>query len=117
MPVAHVANFPLCFVIQCGRMLGYDIKGNYTTDTPYLNLQESSYTAHPGPMQYFVSDEDAQLLDRILNTTELNELKDVEMNAAIRYRLLDWYMEYLHTHTQHMGNVRSLAVLRAILHQ
>lgn len=117
LPVACVANFPLYFVIQCGRMLGYDIKGSFSAATPYLNLQESSYTHHHPHMQYFVSEEDGRLLDMVLNSESLETLKNVEMNADIRYRLLDWYMEYLHMHTQHLGSIKSLAVLRAILHQ
>ncbi len=117
MPVREVANFPLYFIVQCSRMLGYDIKGSYSADTPHLNLQEGGYTREQPSSQHFASEEDAKMLARLLRVESLGELKDIEMNAAMRYRLLDWYMEYLNSHTQHLGNIRSLAVLREILHQ
>jgi DNA repair protein RecO (recombination protein O) len=116
LPVREVANFPLYFIIQCSRLLGYDIKGGYTEDTPYLSLQEGGYTHQPPMMEPFAAGEDARLLDKLLNTEHITALRDIEMNAATRYRLLDWYMEYLHLHTQHLGNIKSLAVLREILH-
>ena len=47
---------------------------------------------------------------------EITELKEITMNGAMRFRLLDWYMEYLHQHSQHLGQLKSLSVLRAILH-
>ncbi len=118
MPVQQVANFPLYFIIHCSRLLGYDIKGSYSAETPYLNLQEGSYTEQqPDSLQQLPPDEDAKALGILLETNDYDMLKSIDMNAAMRYRLLDWYMEYLHLHTQHLGNIRSLAVLRAILHQ
>jgi len=117
MPVQEVANFPLYFIIKCSHLLGYDIKGSYSAETPYLNLQEGSYTEQPDALQQAPPDEDAKVLAVLLGTDDYDTLKSIEMNAAMRYRLLDWYMEYLHLHTQHLGNIRSLAVLRTILHQ
>jgi DNA repair protein RecO (recombination protein O) len=116
MDVTAVANFPLYFIIQCSRFLGYDVKGNYSDETPHLNLQEGGFTIHAPMLTPFVNDEDAKVLSRFLELNELAELKSVEINAAIRFRLLDWYMAFLQRHTQHMGNIKSLAVLQAILH-
>ena len=116
MPVHETANFPLWFIIQCSRILGYTIHGSYGSDSPHLNLREGAFTRYPPAMSPFVNDEDAMALDKILKVNEPASLKDVPMNAAMRYRLLDWYIEFLHQHTQHLGSIRSLAVLRAILH-
>ena len=44
LSVSDVANFPLYFIIHCSRFLGYDIKGNYSADTPHLNLHEGGFT-------------------------------------------------------------------------
>lgn len=116
MPVASVANFPIFFIINTSRMLGFDLKGNYSDYTPYLNLQEGGYSELPPHTAPFASDEDARLIDELVSITAYEDLDKTAINAATRNRLLDWYIEFLHRHTQHLGNLKSLEVLRAILH-
>lgn len=116
MPVNEAANFPLWFAMQCGRILGYPIHGNYSSETPHLNLYEGAYTKHPPAMQPFTTDEEARAMAQLLLTDDESKLNKISMNAAMRYRMLDWYLEFLHQHSQHLGTIKSLAVLRAILH-
>ncbi len=116
MPVAGIANFPLYFLIQCSRILGYEISGTYTTETPYLNMQDGAFTATPPSMDTYLHDDDAIALSKLLLIEEVSELQTVSLNGETRNRLLDWYIAFMHSHTQHMGNIRSLAVLRTILH-
>ena len=110
------ANLPLFFIICISRLLGYEIHGNYSDATPHPNLAEGAFTEAPPRMAPFLEDEDARALDSLLKVQHPDELKKIELNAAARNRLMDWYNEFLHRHTQHMGAIRSLAVLRAILH-
>lgn len=116
LPVSDVANFPLYFIINCSRLLGYDIKGHYSADTPHLNLHEGGFTHNAPALSPYVSEEDAKVFEQVLQIANTAELKHIDMNAAMRYRLLDWHMEFLQQHTQHLGNIKSLAVLQAILH-
>ncbi len=112
----EVANYPLFFIISCSRILGYELKGNYSVHTPHLDMQEGGFTEHSPSVIPFTNDEDARILDLLLKVDNYEALNGIEMNAAIRLRLIDWYVAFLQTHTQHMGNIKSLAVLRAILH-
>lgn len=114
--VSDVANFPLYFIINCSRFLGYDIKGHYGKETPHLNLHEGGFTHDAPPLSPYVSDDDAKAFEQVLQAGDIAALKNIDMNAAMRYRLLDWHMEFLQQHTQHLGNIKSLAVLQAILH-
>lgn len=116
LPLPDVANFPLYFLIHTGRFLGYDIHGTYTTATPYLSLHDGAFVTQPPANQPLVSDEDALALAALMRTTNPADLHNTEMNAAMRSRLLEWYLEFLHRHTQHMGTIKSLEVLHAILH-
>jgi DNA repair protein RecO (recombination protein O) len=116
LPTDAVANFPLYFILQCSRLLGYNLKGEYSERTPHLNLQDGGFSDHPPLLRPFVEDVDAKALAKILLVSEFKGLKEVEMNAAQRFRLLDWYLEFLYQHTQHLGQLKSLAVLQAILH-
>lgn len=116
MPTESVANLPLFFIIQCSRFLGYELKGDYTKDTPYLNLQEGGFTSHAPASIPYTKDEDAVALNAFIREEDYDQLKHVEMSAAMRFRLIDWYIAFLKQHTQHMGNIKSLAVLQTILH-
>jgi DNA repair protein RecO (recombination protein O) len=116
MPQASLANFPLFFLVQCSRYLGYNIHGNYSEQTPHLNLQEGAFSEHLPMMRPFVTDEEARALDLLLRCDSYNALASVEMNAAMRFNLLDWYLEFLHRYTQHLSTIKSLPILRTILH-
>lgn len=112
----HVANLPLFFIVQCCRFLGYELTGDYSVATPHLNLQEGGFTAHAPASIPYTKDEDAIALNTFLREDDYDRLKATEMNAAMRFRLIEWYIAFLKQHTQHMGNIKSLQVLQTILH-
>jgi len=116
MKNSDIANFPLYFIIQCSHILGYTIKGNYSKQTPYLNLQEGGFSAHPSPLAPHLSDEETQIMHSVLQVHNQTELKHIDMNSAMRYKLIEWYIAFLHTHTQHFGVIKSLPILQAVLH-
>ncbi len=118
MPLHDVANFPLFFIIACSKELGYNIKGNYSPETPYLDLMEGGFTETAPKEVSQLNEMDSWALGMLISVSDAGTetLKLIEMSADRRLRLIDWYVAYLQQHTQHMGNMRSLAVLRAILH-
>jgi DNA repair protein RecO (recombination protein O) len=116
LSVSRTGNFPIYFIAQLSRFLGYEIQGMYGSATPYLNLKEGTFTDTAPAMRPFVSDDDAHALSKLLRLQEFSELDKIELNSAARFRLLDWYIEFLHQHTQHMGTIKSLVVLQAVLH-
>lgn len=115
-PRQQVGNFPLYFIINCSRELGYEIKGSYSADTPHLNLQEGGYTHHLPSIPPYMADEDCRMLSTLIATGNYDTLEHTEMGSAMRMRLTEWYIAFLQRHTQHMSNIRSLQVLQAILH-
>jgi DNA repair protein RecO (recombination protein O) len=110
------ANYPLFFIIRCGRMLGYNILGTYSAATPFLSLQDGSFAAQPPGSHHALQEEDISALATFLSVDNLEQIHGVKMNAAMRNRLLDWYIRFLQHHTQHLADLRSPEVLRAILH-
>ena len=102
LPARQVANFPLFFIIQCSKLLGYDLK--------------DPGDAQPGAGLNFISDEDARILTILFDINDPAELEQVKLNTEVRLRLTEWCVAYLQQHTQHMGNLRSLSILREILH-
>lgn len=116
LPANKCGNLPLYIALQCCNMLGYNVTGEYSDTTPHLNLQEGGFTPNPPTRQPFMREDDARLISLIININSLHAISEIPMNADTRFRLLDWFIAYIHSHTQHMGEIRCLPVLRAILH-
>lgn len=116
LPATSVANFPLFFAIQCSRYLGYEINGKFSEQTPHLNLHEGGFTASAPLVHPHVTDEEASALNDLLMAKELADISRIAMSGGMRQRLLEWYIAFLHRHTEHMKPIRSLAVLQAVLH-
>ena len=114
-PLKGVANFPLYFIIHCSRELGYELKGSYSSQTPYLSMEEGEFISQ-SPAASIIAVEDVSGLSQLLDVADYEALQQVHLTAMVRMRLIDWYIAFLQLHTQHMGPIRSLTVLRSILH-
>ena len=114
-PLRGVANFPLYFIIQCSRELGFELKGSYSSQTPYLSMEEGEFISQ-SPAAAIIATEDVVGLSELLDVADFEMLQRVQLSAMVRMRLIDWYIAFMQLHTQHMGPIRSLTVLRTILH-
>jgi DNA repair protein RecO (recombination protein O) len=115
-PIEAVANYPVFFAMQCSRALGYELAGQWNESTPYLNLVEGGFTADPPMAGTTVTADDAAALAQMLQVRHFDNLAAIELNGTARQRLLEWYLQFLQRHTEHMRPIKSLAVLQAILH-
>jgi DNA repair protein RecO (recombination protein O) len=113
---ATIANYPIYFTIQCGKYFGYNVLGNYSGSSPYLNAKEGIFTNMPPSIGVQLLDEDVKAIAELLSIENTAQMHQIRLNAASRNRILDWYIEFLQHHTQHLSNMRSLEILRAILH-
>ena len=116
MPADEVANFPLYFTIKCCEVLGFSINGTYSGETPHLNLYDGGFSEHTQQDEPYVTDEDARNLGALLQAYKEEDLHKVMMSGDSRFRLLDWFIAFLHRHSQHMGAIKSLLVLRTVMH-
>jgi DNA repair protein RecO (recombination protein O) len=116
VPVSLAANLPLYFLVHCSTILGYEPRGEYSEETPHLDLQEGGFSAHTPVLAPFIADEDARVLNSFLQAEDYETVQQIQLNSDMRIRLIDWYITYLQQHTQHLGNIRSLQILRTILH-
>jgi hypothetical protein len=99
---------------MCCRNLGYEIIGTHTVETPYLNLREGGYSAFPPSEAPFISIEEGAFLHHILQAADIDGIEVPGLNGAARLKILHWLIEFLRVHTQHMGAVKSLAVLQSV---
>lgn len=115
-PVSNVANYPLYFVVLCSRYLGYDIGGAFSEDTPYVDIHSGGFTAFPPSRPPYLSIYEARALGDIIQAIDYNTLANISMSASDRLHITEWYIAFLQQHTQHMGAIKSLSVLHAVLH-
>jgi DNA repair protein RecO (recombination protein O) len=111
----ELGNYPLFFVLQCSRYLGYEPGGNWSEATPYLNLAEGGFQASAPSEGTSVTIDDAALLQRLMEVRNFSRISEVAMSGAARFRLLEWYILFLQRHTEHMRGLKSLPVLQAVL--
>ncbi|GAA4451074.1 DNA repair protein RecO [Rurimicrobium arvi] len=115
LPLQDLANFPISFLIRCGRFLGYGITGTYSDEQPFLDAAEGAFCnklpADAVPLMY----DEARMLDELSQVELLSESASVKLSSASRAQILEWYIRFLQLHTQHMGDIRSLTVLRELL--
>ena len=115
LPVTLAGNMPLYFTLKCSQELGYSLSGKYSAQTPFLNLVEGGFTSDAPVLSSGISEEDAAGLQHLLQAQTLSEAVAVSLTGGVRGRLLDWYLAFLHRHTDHMTPLKSVPVLRAIL--
>lgn len=111
-----IANYPIFFTIHCGKFFGYNVLGNYSEQTPYLNAEEGIFSTQPPPIGASLYKEDVMAIAELIEISNVEQLIDISLNANARNRILDWYIQFLQHHTQHLSNLRSLDIVRAILH-
>jgi len=110
----RTANFPLLFLIRISALLGYKIKGRYSAKNCFLNLEEGCFTSE-APVLFPLKNETIKALDDILSIED-EFFQRYKLPAAARAELTEWFLDFLRMHAQHLGAIKSLKILRTILH-
>ena len=109
------ANLPLYFILHLGSELGFRFHGQHTLQTPLLDLQEGMFVAEKPIHPYYLEDALSSLTFNLLNITFYSDLENIPLNRLTRRTLLVAYLAYLSIHINDFGEMRSLAILQAIL--
>ena len=109
------ANLPLYFILHLGSELGFRFHGQHTLQTPLLDLQEGMFVAEKPIHPYYLEDALSSLTFNLLNITFYSDLENITLNRLTRRTLLVAYLAYLSIHINDFGEMRSLAILQAIL--
>ncbi|HTN46093.1 MAG TPA: DNA repair protein RecO [Flavipsychrobacter sp.] len=107
-------NYPLFFLLKTGEIMGYKLKGEYSENTPFINIEEGRFTEKETLLAPLNSDDTRQLSD-LVHADETDFLLQ-RLSAITRNHLTDWYLEFIRMHSQHLGQIKSLSVIRTILH-
>jgi len=109
------ANLPLYFTLHLATELGFQLQGEYTKDTPVLDLKEGYFISEIPLHPFYITKELAEKTSRLNNINFYNDLENFQLNRYIRRDLLDAYKQYLSIHIEGFGELKSLNVLQEVL--
>lgn len=110
-----IANFPLYFLVQSGRLAGYHLLGAFGKDTPYLNLNEGIFTAEESGQTSALASNTVQFMSYINAAASLEEICQIKMPQEMRKLILKQFLAFFELHLPHFRPLKSLAVLSAVL--
>ncbi|MEP6844497.1 MAG: DNA repair protein RecO [Panacibacter sp.] len=109
------ANLPLYFTLHLLTELGFQVQGEYSFQTPVLDLQDGNFVSTIPDHQFYITGDMAATTSKINNIHFYNDLENFHLNRNMRRQLLEAYAQYLALHIEGFGELRSLKVLQEIL--
>ena len=109
------ANLPLFFTLQLGSELGFQIQGNFTKQTPVLDLKEGQFVEDIPFHPYYITGNAANTSCTINNCPSCSNLETIQLNRHTRRELLQAYQQYIALHIVDFTDMRSLEILQEIL--
>jgi DNA repair protein RecO (recombination protein O) len=112
---AVAANLPLYFILHLATELGFQLQGNYSNETPVLDLKEGMYIKtepfHPDFTAGFI----AEIISQLQHIQFYNNLENIKLNRDMRKQLLNALLHYISFHITDFKELKSLAVMQQIL--
>jgi len=109
------ANLPLYFTLHLAGELGLRIQGEYSAQTPVLDLYEGVFVAKAPQHTLYLEDEQAKSTSAINNIMFYNDLENIALNRQVRRNLLAAYQQFFTLHIQDFGELKSVRVLQEVL--
>ena len=112
---AVTANLPLYFILHLATESGFELQGNYSKQTPVLDLREGAYASAEPVHPDFISGFMAETVSKIQRIQLYNELENIKLNRQMRRQILDALLQYISLHITDFKNLKSLPVLKELL--
>ena len=109
----NYANFHLCFLVGLAPFLGITPNADSYRDGYCFNMQEGVFVAQPPLLSPSLAPAEAHFLTRLLRIDYTN-MHLFRLSRQQRSYILDRMIFYYGLHLPGVGNMKSLAVLRAI---
>lgn len=109
------ANFPLFFAVHLASFLGFQFQGNFSEQTPFVDLQEGIFVPHKPDHPYFLEEQAAAVTAKLIQLNNFTQLAEISLNRYQKRALMENYMQFYALHIADFGTLRSLPVLKEIL--
>jgi len=110
-----INNYPLIFLVQLTRYLGFAPVNNFTVSNQYFDMIAGNFVPIPPVHPWFLQNPESSFLSQVIGMTFSN-LPEFIANQELRNKLLGSVLEYYGLHTGNKLNIKSLDVLREVLH-
>ena len=110
-----VTNLPLYFILHLATESGFQIQGNYSTETPIFDLNEGAYIQVEPVHQNFVTGFIAEIISKLQHIKFYNDLENIKLNRQIRTQILTALLHYISFHITDFKELKSLPVLKEVL--
>jgi len=109
-----VANFPLHFMLQFSRHLGFYPNGDYSRSTPYFDMQEGCFTVALPDHIYVVKSPLAEKITELIRCRP-DEIHSISFVPGQRKELVNLMVDYYRLHLEQFYDIRSPKILEDIL--
>ena len=110
-----INNYHLIFLIQLTRFLGFAPTNNYSTSYQFFDMIAGKFDLLPPSHPWFLKNDESLVLTRLISMTHQNS-PEFKPDQGQRNILLDFILEYYGLHIGNKLNLKSLEILREILH-
>ncbi|HVI43576.1 MAG TPA: DNA repair protein RecO [Chitinophaga sp.] len=114
-PSQTTANLPLYFTLKLAEHMGFRLNGHYSEYTPYLDLQDGTFTDLPPHHSNHLEPDNSELTDRLFGCHEAQQLESINMSKEKRRKLLYAYLDFLRLHMPDFTELHSPPILHEIL--
>jgi DNA repair protein RecO (recombination protein O) len=115
LPLSNINNLPLYFLIQVGRLSGYQLSGKYSDEYRYINLQEGIFCKNGSNVPPFIEGAEAAAMSTLNQCNSIAELLQLENLGPLRRNLLQHFLLFYKLHVPQFKDLRSLPVMTTIL--
>ena len=110
-----ISNYHLLFLIQLTRFLGFAPSNNYSASNQFFDMIAGNFVLSPPAHSWFLKNRESSVLDQLIIMSYQN-LAEFKPDQGLRNILLDFLLEYYGLHLGNKLNLKSLEILREILH-
>ncbi|MFA9388272.1 MAG: DNA repair protein RecO [Prolixibacteraceae bacterium] len=109
------ANFHLWFMIKLLGYLGYQLENNWSEKNVFFDMKAGSFVPQRPSYPKTPDTEESKRLSTIMGM-QADQIHTLNVNGAIRTRLLEVLLECYAIHFDGIGNFNSLSILHEIYH-
>jgi len=110
------SNLSIYFLIHLTETLGFGLQGKWTEATPLLDVKEGQFVKDKPLHPYFLEGIEAQTASQFLSLQFYNDLENIQLNGQQRKKILELFQLSLSWHYKGFKEIKSLAILQAVLH-
>ena len=111
----HLSNMPLFFLLQAGKLSGYQVSGIFSDNTPHIDLQEGRFSETQAHFPPFIDLAEVKLMSSLNQSEAVADIIGVKMDNITRRNILHNFLAFFRLHEPHFRELKSLPVLSAIL--